>query len=101
MCAAAAGGAARPMLLPVRCYTCGAVVAHRQREYAALLVGGARPAEALAAIGATRMCCRRMYLGHVDLTTQEQQYPAVDRVMDEGGTVLRRESRGEHVVACD
>jgi DNA-directed RNA polymerase subunit N (RpoN/RPB10) len=89
------------MLLPVRCYTCGAVVAHRQREYAALLAGGTPAAEALARIGATRMCCRRMYLAHVDLTVQLRRYPAVDRVMDDGGTVLRRESRGTHAVACD
>lgn len=89
------------MLLPVRCYTCGAVIAHRQREFAALLADGAPAAEALARIGAARMCCRRMYLAHVDLTAQQQQYPAVDRVMDDGGTVLRRESRGEHAVACD
>ena len=89
------------MLLPVRCYTCNAVIAHRQGTYDALRADGVPAGAALARIGATRMCCRRMYLAHVDLTAQQMQHPAVDRAMDGGGTVLRRESRGTHAVAGD
>ena len=103
----AGGGGARgspsplPQMLPVRCYTCNSVIAHRHAEYVARTSSGETRADALAAIGIARLCCRRMFLGYVDLTTEQMRYANVDVVLDEAGTTLRRETRGEHVVPCD
>ena len=72
----AGGGGARgspsplPQMLPVRCYTCNSVIAHRHAEYVARTSSGETRADALAAIGIARLCCRRMFLGYVDLTTE-------------------------------
>ena len=103
----AGGGGARgspsplPQMLPVRCYTCNSVIAHRHAEYVARTSSGETRADALAAIGIARLCCRRMFLGYVDLTTEQMRYANVDVVLDEAGTTLWRETRGEHVVPCD
>lgn len=102
----AGGGGARALsaplqMLPVRCYTCNSVIAHRHAEYVARTSSGETNADALAAIGIVRLCCRRMFLGYVDLTTEQMRYANVDAALDEAGTTLRRETRGEHVVPCD
>ena len=93
-------------MLPVRCYTCNAVLAHKHAEYVARTTREEEtmrdtPAVALDLLEVRRMCCRRMFLGYVDLTTQQMRYPNLDRALDGEGTLLRRESRAEHVVSCD
>lgn len=77
------------------------MVAHLHPEYARWVAAGASEADALAAADVTRMCCRRMFLGHTDLTRSCLQYPNVDRELDGGGTILRREARMERTVACE
>ena len=86
-------------MLPVRCYTCNALVAHH--PYVEAVHAGAAPAAALAAAGVHRMCCRRIFLGHVDLTEDLLAHPNVDRTLDEGGTVLKRLAVAPRVVSCD
>ena len=102
----AGGGAAAPPMFPVRCYTCNAVLAQMHAEYVARTTAAPEgecdaPGAALDRLGVRRMCCRRMFLGYVDLVTQQVRYPNLDRALDDEGTLLRRESRGEHVVSCD
>ena len=55
------------MLIPVRCYSCGAVIADRWKEYTALLEQGKTIEASLDEIGLERYCCRRMYVSHVEL----------------------------------
>lgn len=88
-------------MLPVRCYTCNAIIAQHCTEYNASVMSGTTPADALDQLGLSRMCCRRMFLGYIDLITEQTRYGNVDRVLDDGGTILRRERHGDHVVACD
>ena len=52
-------------------------------------------------LGVERVCCRRMFLGHVDLLEDLVQYPNVDTPIDDNGTVLKREARAVRVVSCD
>ena len=55
------------MIIPVRCFSCGSIVAHVWEEYNAKVDGGMEPAQALDEVGLERYCCRRMYIGHIDL----------------------------------
>ncbi|MEM3364373.1 MAG: DNA-directed RNA polymerase subunit N [Candidatus Micrarchaeia archaeon] len=54
------------MMFPMRCFTCGAVVADKYEEYKKRTANGESPKEVLDALGIDRYCCRRMFLGHVD-----------------------------------
>ena len=55
------------MIIPIRCFSCGAVIADRWDEYLRLLNDGKSSEEAMDDIGLERYCCRRMYVSHVDL----------------------------------
>jgi DNA-directed RNA polymerase subunit N (RpoN/RPB10) len=62
------------MIIPVRCYSCGKVIAHLWKEYLGRTTGepagehpGEHPGKVLDDMGLDRYCCRRMLLTHVDL----------------------------------
>ncbi len=55
------------MIIPVRCFTCGKVIADKWEEFKAGVAKGENPAEVLDRLGVKRYCCRRMFLSHVDL----------------------------------
>ena len=55
------------MIIPIRCFSCGAVIAHKWEEFEQLKDAGVEVADALDQIGLMRYCCRRMYVGHIDL----------------------------------
>jgi DNA-directed RNA polymerase subunit N len=63
------------MIIPIRCVTCGKVLADKWRFYSrkveeAEVSGKADPgfrARLLDELGLTRYCCRRHMLSHVDL----------------------------------
>ncbi len=66
------------MIIPVRCFSCGKVIAHKWEEFCEL-VGedheeGKEVGKALDKIGFTRYCCRRMFLSHVDLIDKLLNY---------------------------
>ena len=47
------------------------------------------------------MCCRRMFLGHIDLLEDQLRFPNRDAILDESGTVLKRHAPNPRVVSCD
>tara|TARA_B100000959_G_scaffold264819_1_gene305698 strand:+ start:26211 stop:26417 length:207 start_codon:yes stop_codon:yes gene_type:complete len=55
------------MLIPVRCWSCGKVVAHKYQQYKEAIEAGEKPAAVLDDLGFRRYCCRRMFIGHIDL----------------------------------
>ena len=56
------------MLIPVRCFTCGAVIGNKWQKYIHLVRDEHQTEqEALNLLGLKRYCCRRMLLTHVDL----------------------------------
>ena len=55
------------MLIPVRCWSCGKVIAHVYEQYKQAVSDGGDPQKALDDVGLERYCCRRMLVGHVDL----------------------------------
>lgn len=57
-------------MIPIRCFTCNKVIADKWVKYESHLQNGMTKDKALDSIGLLRYCCRRMFLGHVDLTDQ-------------------------------
>jgi DNA-directed RNA polymerase subunit N (RpoN/RPB10) len=55
------------MLIPIRCFTCGKLIAHKWEEYKKLLNQNKTPKEILDYFNFKRYCCRRMFLTHVDI----------------------------------
>jgi DNA-directed RNA polymerase I, II, and III subunit RPABC5 len=55
------------MIIPVRCFTCGAIMGNKWEEFLRLQAAGIPASRALNELGVQRYCCRRMLLTHVDL----------------------------------
>lgn len=55
------------VIIPVRCFSCGAPVAAHYEKYKELVKSGKTKKEAMDAIGVKRYCCRRMLLAQVEL----------------------------------
>ncbi len=64
------------MEFPVRCFTCGAVIGHLYEQYKSA-VADKKPDVALNELGVDRYCCRRMFIGHVDIVQNILRYPRV------------------------
>ena len=58
------------MLVPVRCFTCGNIVADKFEEYQNKAKSGEDPAKILDSLGIERYCCRRMMLTTVETIQQ-------------------------------
>jgi len=56
--------------VPVRCFTCGNLVADKFDEYQNRVKSGEEPAKILDSLGIERYCCRRMLLTTVETIQQ-------------------------------
>ena len=54
-------------MIPVRCWSCGKVIAHVYEQYKQAVDGGEDPQSTLDDLGIKRYCCRRMFVGQVAL----------------------------------
>jgi DNA-directed RNA polymerases I, II, and III subunit RPABC5 len=55
------------MIIPIRCFSCGKEISSKWEPYQALIRGDKTEAEALDELEMRRICCRRMFLSHVDI----------------------------------
>ncbi len=55
------------MMIPVRCPTCGKPIGHLWEEYKSRVEAGEEPGKVLDDLGLDSICCRAVFLGHVDL----------------------------------
>ncbi len=55
------------MIIPIRCFSCGKVVADKWEPFARRVSGGEQAGDVLDDLGVTKYCCRRMLLSHVEL----------------------------------
>ena len=62
------------MYFPIRCFTCGAVIADKYEEYAKRVKEGKNPAKVLEEMEIERYCCRRMFLSHVEVMDKIARY---------------------------
>ncbi len=58
------------MLIPVRCFTCGNLIADKFDDYQTKLKTGENPEKVLNDLGINRYCCRRMLLTTVETIQQ-------------------------------
>ncbi|MGC8555787.1 MAG: DNA-directed RNA polymerase subunit N [Conexivisphaera sp.] len=54
------------MLVPVRCFTCGALLADKYYEFSRRVSAGEDPGKVLDDLGVKRYCCRRTLLSTVE-----------------------------------
>ncbi|WP_455368898.1 DNA-directed RNA polymerase subunit N [[Eubacterium] cellulosolvens] len=62
------------MIIPVRCFTCGNVIADRWEEFSNRVKAGEHPKEIMDELGISRYCCRRMFISHVDVIDDILKY---------------------------
>lgn len=62
------------MLFPVRCFTCGKVIGHLWEDYQKRVASGEDPKQVLDSLNVTRICCRRMFISHVDYIDELLSY---------------------------
>jgi DNA-directed RNA polymerase subunit N len=62
------------MIIPIRCFTCGRLVADKWEEFNRRVRQGEDPATVLDSMGLKRYCCRRMLLSHVDIIDDILQF---------------------------
>ena len=62
------------MYFPIRCFTCGAVIADKYEDYAKRVKEGKNPAKVLEEMEIDRYCCRRMFLSHVEVMDKIVRY---------------------------
>ncbi|MEM3403898.1 MAG: DNA-directed RNA polymerase subunit N [Nitrososphaeria archaeon] len=62
------------MMFPIRCFTCGALIADKYREYKKRVNMGEDSGKVLDELGVKRYCCRRMFISNVDIIDQILPY---------------------------
>jgi len=60
-------GRSKALMIPIRCFTCGAVVGDKWEDYKSRVYGGEDPGSVLNSLGLKRYCCRRMIMSHVEV----------------------------------
>ena len=63
------------MLFPVRCYSCNKIIGDKWERYKKYRHNNPNDLEGLwKHVGVQRYCCKRMFLGHVELFDKVSQY---------------------------
>lgn len=64
------------MIVPIRCFSCGKVIAEEYEAFLEKRKKGIPAEKAFEELGIERYCCRRMIIGHVDLMESLLKYNA-------------------------
>ena len=67
------------MLIPVRCFTCGTLIADKYADYKEMVKSGEQESKVLDSLGIKRYCCRRMLISSVETIYQVIPYYEVLR----------------------
>lgn len=63
------------MIIPIRCFSCGQVVAHNYEEYIKKIAEKKKTSkEILDELGIKKYCCRRMYVSNVEMIDEVMKY---------------------------
>lgn len=62
------------MIVPVRCFTCGNLVADKYSDFLTRVKNGEEPKKVLDSLGLKRYCCRRMLISSMDVIDQLMPY---------------------------
>ncbi len=63
------------MIIPIRCFSCGKLIANHYKPYLELIEKGEPAEEAFKKLGLERFCCQRMIVSHVDLIDDLLKFP--------------------------
>ena len=55
------------MIIPVRCFTCGKPVSQYYSKFKERVAAKEEPSKVLDSLGLSRVCCRSLFVGHVEL----------------------------------
>lgn len=67
------------MIIPIRCFSCGRVVADKYEEFETRVKEKKEdPKKVLDSLGLERYCCRRMILTHVDFIDEVIKFEEID-----------------------
>ena len=64
------------MIIPVRCFSCGALIAHKWEDFNKKKNDGMDAMSALDELGVDRYCCRRMFVSHIELIEEVAPFSA-------------------------
>jgi len=67
------------MIIPVRCFTCGAITGNKWERYEELLKQGIEPKDIYVILNLKRYCCKRIFLTHVNMIDQLILYKPLPR----------------------
>ena len=87
-------------MLPVRCYTCNALLADVFPAFQQWRMDGGTTREFVDARGYHRPCCRIAFLCHVDSVDHLKTYSNDDATLDDAGTRLLRRVEASRTVPC-
>ena len=62
------------MIVPIRCFSCGKLIADEFEEYVRRVSKKENPDKVLSDLGVIRYCCRRTIFSHVDLMDEILKY---------------------------
>jgi DNA-directed RNA polymerase subunit N len=54
-------------MIPIRCFSCNKIIANKWESYKTQVESGIDTSDVFVSIGFTRYCCKRMFLGHVEI----------------------------------
>ena len=75
------------MLVPVRCFTCGNLIADKMERYRNAIKEGQQAGDVLDSLGIRRYCCRRMLLTTVE--TIHQIVPFYEAMYEKNESIRR------------
>lgn len=75
------------VLIPVRCFTCGSLIADKMDRYKEAIKAGEEAGEVLDSLGIKRYCCRRMLLTSVE--TIHQIVPFYEAMYEKNEAIRR------------
>ncbi|MHA1268898.1 MAG: DNA-directed RNA polymerase subunit N [Candidatus Helarchaeota archaeon] len=62
------------MIIPIRCFTCGKIIADKWEIYKERIENNEHPKDVLDSLGISRICCRRMFISFIDLLDEISQF---------------------------
>jgi DNA-directed RNA polymerase subunit N len=63
------------MSFPIRCFTCNKIIGAYEQRYNKMIEEGNNPKIVFEKLGINRYCCRRMFLGHVNIGDKIMSFP--------------------------
>ena len=73
----------KEIIIPIQCFTCGALVADKWDKFASQVKLGKEPGPVLDSLGVKKYCCRRMIQTHSELIDEVMTYSTgVSRKVD-------------------